>query len=80
MLYNVLVKLTIFMKKYELKLQNFSKQKNRYSLTLISQSNNAKDVTEFMKDLINSGFKNVTSKTIQNKQKEYISYVEFING
>ena len=75
--YNALVKITLDLKKYNLKVIKFVKNYRKYTLILKSNYDNTSDVANFMKSLLNDGFKNVNSKTIKNTKGEYISYVEF---
>jgi len=75
--YNVLIRIDKYLKKYNLKITKLQKNKNFYILIIKSNYNNTSDIAKFMQDLINIGFKNVYSKTINNTNKEYISYVEF---
>jgi len=75
--YNVLVKITLDLKKYNLKVTKFVKNYRKYTLILKSNYDNTSDVANFMKNLLNDGFKDVNSKTIKNTKGEYISYVEF---
>jgi len=75
--YNVFVKIVKNLKKYNLKISKLNKNNTFYVLTIKSEYDNTSDIAKFMNDLINDGFKNVTSKTIKNKNHKYISYVEF---
>ena len=75
--YNVFVKLTKFLEKYNLKLKSINKKGTFYTLTIISSFNNTHEIASFMQDLLNNNFNNVSSKTIKVNKNKYISYVEF---
>ena len=75
--YNVLAKISKSMKKYSLKAQEILKKDNKITIILISDYDNTKEVTSFMNDLINDGFKNVKSSFIFNEKNNYISKVSF---
>ena len=77
--YNILTKITYHLKQYNLKIKNITKEKNHFSLIILSNYDNTHEITVLMQDLISDGFKNVNSKTIKNKSDKYISYVEFDN-
>jgi len=77
LIYNVLAKITQFLKQYDLKIKKIQKTNNKYILKIVSTFDNTHEVAEFMQKLINSGFKNITSKTIKVNKNKYISYVEF---
>ena len=79
LIYNVFVKISFYLQKYDLKIEQIRKTGNKYFLKIISKFDNTHEVAKFMQKLINEKFKNVTSKTIKVNKKRYISYVEFEN-
>ena len=79
LVYNLFAKITFYLQKYNLKVKDFKKTNNHYSLEIVSKFDNTHEIAKFMQDLINEKFKNVTSKTIKINKNKYISYVEFEN-
>ena len=77
MFYNIVAKVAKSMKKYSLKANRIYKDNKKVTLIIISTYDNTKEITSFMNDLINYGFKNVKSKFISNKSNFYISKVSF---
>jgi len=77
LIYNIFVKLTFYLQKYDLKVKEIKKIDNKYFLKIVSKFDNTHEIAKFMQDLINENFKDVTSKTIKVNKNKYISYVEF---
>ena len=75
--YNILAKISKSMKRHSLKAKEISKNQNKVTVMIVSNYDNTKEVTSFMNDLINEGFKNVKSYFIFNKKNTYISKVSF---
>ncbi len=77
LVYNLFAKITVYLRKYNLKVKEFKKTNSKYFLQIVSDFDNTHEIAKFMQDLINEKFKNVTSKTIKINKNKYISYVEF---
>ena len=75
--YNILAKISKSMKRHSLKAKDISKNQNKVTVIIVSNYDNTKEVTSFMNDLINEGFKNVKSYFVFNKKNNYISKVSF---
>lgn len=75
--YNVLAKITSSMQKYSLQAQKIIKNNQNITIIIVSDFDNTKEVTYFMKDLISYGFKNVKVSYISNQNDNYISKVDF---
>ena len=75
--YNILAKISKGMSKYSLKASKLIKVNNKIEIIIVSNFDNTKEVTYFMKELINDGFKNVKAFFIFNNKKYYISKVSF---
>ncbi|GAB6074014.1 hypothetical protein [Nautilia lithotrophica] len=74
---NELADLVYELKKYNLKLLTFNKNKDHIDLIILSEFGNSANVAKLMKDMYNLGYKNVTSTEIENKNGIYIAKVSY---
>jgi len=65
------------LKKYDLKLLSFEKNKNHIDLIILSKFGNSANVAKLMKDMYSLGYKNVISTEIENKDGIYIAKVSY---
>jgi hypothetical protein len=77
--YNEIADVMNFLNKNDLKLMNFIKKGNEYTVLIKSNANNSKLIPAFIKYLINCGFKEVSSKEIINKKSEYLTQIKYKN-
>ena len=75
--YNVLAEISKSMEKFSLKANKIYKKNKKVIIIIVSNYDNTQEVTSFMNDLINYGFKKVNSSFILNKKNIYISKVSF---
>jgi len=74
---NELADLANGLKKYNLKLLSFEKNKNHIELLVLSEFGNSANVAKLMKDMYTLGYKNVISAEIENKNGIYIAKVGY---
>jgi len=72
-------KVANFLDKYSLNVYYFEKKDNIFYLKIISDYDNSEKIALFLKDLVNIGFKNVSSSKIINIEDKYLSVVRFEN-
>lgn len=75
--YKTILLLDKYLQKYNLSLSGFEqKQNNRLILDIIAKYDKRDDIAKFMKDLINIGFVEVSTKEIKLNENYYISKIE----
>jgi len=75
--YNILAKIAKSMEKFSLKADSIYKDNKKITIIIVSTYDNTKEITSFMNDLINYGFKDVKSVFISKKKNFYLSKVSF---
>ncbi len=75
--YKTVLLLDKYLKKYHLSLSGFEQKKNNHIvLDIIARYDKRDDIAKFMKDLIESGFVEVSTKEIKLDENYYISKIE----
>ena len=77
LLTNELIDIIKLLKKYNLKIISFSKNKSRIEVIVVSRFDNASNIAKLMKNLYKLHYKNVNSNLIENKDEYYISKVSY---
>jgi len=74
---NQIMDITYEFKKYNLKLISMDKNATHTDLTVVSSFENSSNIAKFIKDMYNLGYKNITSKQIDNNNGIYIAKVSY---
>jgi len=76
--FNDLIIISDLLKKNSLKTLEINKVDNNYSINIISTSKNRDNISIFMKDLADKGYKNVATQAIENRDGIYTSTIRFL--